>query len=326
MVLKKHINLLLLLATVSGCTINYNTNEQSSVIQADSQIKAASSETGPETVFNSFPEENTEETDSYSLEEKYDVQDYIQENSILSAFPFSGNNSYKVRFTSDGGAVFSVKANKYDQEIEWKRNSIDLLFDLFHLINIENTSSGPVFYSRYSQLVKTGIDVNQSGENYSKQTNLVQTIGIGLLKTNLKYGIRNLTPVVIRDIEKDKLPYSIKGIELISATNKLNINSENSLIPWPGISIGDNLGSKVAKINVKLVNNLNIKTNLAVLVSIGDLQYQLSREDDNLYSGNIAFPDFSDTNSGMAIELIDKSSLTQESGYYGYTWLLPFRN
>ncbi len=269
--------------------------------------------------FESFPEPSS----NPSLEDKYDLQDYVEKNNVLGSIPVSQVDGYRVRFTSDGGAVFSIKASDEDSEFIWKRKPQKLLFDTFQLTNIVQSTAGPRYYARYSQLIDNDIIVNKTGQSeINKKAQLVQTVGLNLARQGENYKIIGLTPVVIRQIEKKSLPYKIDKITLKEENgNELSIDNDKAIIPWPGINVKTDKSQKF-KLNVLVSKDVSVST-MAVLVGIQGEQFQLSKISEGNYSGDIGLS-FKDNKSSLMIELIDKSSLGEKSKYHGYTWIIPF--
>jgi hypothetical protein len=301
-----------------------STPTETSVKAIESPTSQASS--GNEVpLFESFPETSA----NGSLEDKYDLQTYIETNKVLQDIPFSAVDNYKVRFTSDGGAVFSVKAEQDNPDYLWKRTPQKLLFDTFQLVNITQENNNTKYFSRYSQLIENEITVNDTVQNYSKKATLVQTVGLSLVKNDLRTGnpgfkIATFTPVVIRQVEKNSLPYKIEKLTL-QAENiaDFNIDSEKTLIPWPGISFDNYLEKKKLKIIVAASADQAENRNLAVLISIQGSQYQLEKGNDNTFSAEIELSALNSGKNSIIIELIDKKSLEETSKYQGYTWVIP---
>lgn len=284
-------------------------------------IKGSSSSQINPTVFESFPETPANGT----LEDKYNLQQYIEKNNILQDIPFSSVNNYKVRFTSDGGAVFSVKADPVNPDYLWKRIPQKLLFDTFQLVNITGENENTRFYSRYSQLIENEITVNNTIQNFSKTETLVQTVGLSLTKENLSYRIVNFTPVVIRQVEKNSLPYQINKLTLQAEnTADINIDGDKTLIPWPGISFNNYINQKKLRVTISVSTDKAQNINLAVLFSIQGEQYQLTKSAENTFSAELDLPALKQGKNGLIIELIDQKSLEENSKFQGYTWVIPF--
>jgi hypothetical protein len=315
----KKFKFLILLAGLLTISCNNSTLPAANVTASPvkTSVKAAESPIAQST-FESFPE--TSETGT--LEDKYDLQTYIESNNVLQDIPFSAVDSYKVRFTSDGGAVFAVKAEGENFDYTWKRTPQKLLFDNFQLVKINQDGDNQTFFSRYSQLIENEITVSDATRNFSKAATLVQTVGLSLTRFNQSYKIASFTPVVIRQVEKNNLPYKIDKITL-QAENAadISLDGEKTLIPWPGISFNQYTGKKV-KVTVSVSSPES--RDLAVLASFQGTQYQFTKASDNSFSAEITMPELKASKGSFIFELIDQASLQQDTKFQGYTWIVPF--
>ncbi len=260
-------------------------------------------------------------TDNGSLQDKYNINTYIQTNKILESIPYSQVDTYKVNFTSDGGAIFAIKSAT-DNNTLWKKTTKKLLFDTFQLLNVTGSSDDTKYYSRYSQLIESNINVTlPDGNIFDNTANLVQTVGLSMKKITNGYQISGLTPVTVRQIDKNNLKYKIDKISLDYGDLNLTINADKTLIPWPGISLN---GTKKASLKVFITSKEEANNPLEVLIGIGKDQFQLKRNSDMSFSGDFNFPDPQNSKISLVIELIDQNSLTKNAKYGGYTWIIPF--
>lgn len=296
--------------TVSGCSSSINIKNTTPVKFSQSENKNDSD------AFDTFPEGNK----NSSLEDKYNLRNYLNNNNFLNDLSLPQIDDFKVRFTSDGGAVFTTKS--ISDEITWGRTPKNLLFDYFQLNGQFQEENETRYYSRYSQLVENVINVKKDNE-FSKKSTLVQTIGISLVDQKNNYKIKGTTPVIIRQVEKNQLPYQIKSVNF-EYDNKqvLNISDEKIILPWPGINIDK---SEIKKLNVKvIIDSKDDNNEIEAIIGIQKLQQQLQRKEKNVYSANFDLNDLTNEKSGFIIQLIDKKSLEENTKYYGYSWVLPF--
>lgn len=256
---------------------------------------------------------------SSSLEDKYNLRNYLNNNNFLNDISLPQIDDFKVRFTSDGGAVFAIKS--IADEITWGRIPKNLLFDYFQLNGQFQEQNETRYYSRYSQLVDNVINVKKDSE-FSKKSTLVQTIGISLVEQVNNYKIKGTTPVIIRQVEKNQLPYQIKSVSFEYGNKQiLNLADEKIILPWPGININK---SEMKKLNVKVVIESKDNNEVEAIIGIQKLQQQLQRTDKNTYSADFDPSELVNEKSGFIIQLIDRKSLENNSKYYGYSWVLPF--
>lgn len=321
----------LIFSTTLSCTLAVpNTTEQKNTTvstvtttETKSVSKVSEVSTKTEEKFEVFPETQGE----VSTTERTDLETYIQKNSLLKQLSYSAPNYYKVNFTSDGGAVFFVKVTNTN-ELLWKRESKDLVFDILQINDAKKDNNILKYYARYSQINNNNLSINNvDGTTTTKVENLVQTAGLSLIKETNGYKISNLTPIVIRQVKKNELLYKIEKV-VLSFTDTSNqnkefiIDSERALIPWSGLKISPS--SKV-KVTTYFSNTETLLGNsLASIVAINGEQFQINRENDNkFFSGEIKAEAFKESKGSLVIELIDKKSLTVGEKYNGYTWIIP---
>lgn len=308
-----------LLATLifNGCSSDANSQNTSSVVTKTAQTSGV-------VITDNLPDSS----DDASLQDKYDVQDFIQSNKVLEKIP-NPPSDYKVDFTSDGGAVFftgdggpvfSIKATQNKSEISWSRKNEQLLFDTLQVINV--MEKGTKIYARYSQLLKTGITVKDSEQQFSKSAELVQTVGLGLIKSVNDVNISGFTPVVLRLPDKNSLPYKIEQLSLKAGNTTININ-EKSIVKWPGFNSTPQLKDQKVNIEVSVSSKKQI-SNLAVILGLHGKQIQLSRISEFKYSGEILVSELETPDTFLTVELIDKDSFDKNSPYSGYSWIIPY--
>ncbi len=287
--------------------------------------------------FENFPEK----PGNVPQKEKDDFDKYLKSNDIFKLIPYTPAEKYFARFTGDGTPifltgdgtpvfnkgltgdgtpVFSTKAENEGDKYIWSRKENKLVLDYFQLINSVENSWGITSYGRYSQVIENKIKV-EGAVNNEKNVNLVKSMGFGLLKEGEKYKLQSITPIAIRKTERDTMAYHILKVSFTTDKNQLLIHGFRKLIPIPGISINNQIGSHKVRVEIQ-VRLLKPEQKFTAMLSIKDRIYELYKINNYYYGANIELPTLSSPDL-MVIELIDKDSLVKNEDYNGFTFMIP---